>query len=157
MVCESDADCGHEKLLVAGELMKRALYEEISRDAISLLSPKEVKDYLRVLLGGREQEVFVVIFLDAQHRIIASEEMFHGTLTQTSVYPREVVKRALQHNAAAVMFCHNHPSGVTEPSQSDKILTDRLKEALQMVDVRVLDHFVVGDSETLSFAEKGLI
>lgn len=157
MVCESDADCGHEKLLVAGELMKRALYEEISHDAVSLSSPKVVMDYLRVLLGGREQEVFVAIFLDAQHRVIASEEMFHGTLTQTSVYPREVVKRALHHNAAAVMFCHNHPSGVTEPSRSDQLLTDALKQALTLVDVRVLDHFIVGDSEILSFAEKGLI
>ncbi len=110
-----------------------------------------------MLLGGRHQEVFLWLFLDTQHRVIASEELFHGTLNQTSVYPREVVKRALAHNAAAVILAHNHPSGVAEPSQSDQLLTDVLKQALNLVDVRVLDHFVVGASQTLSFAEKGLI
>ncbi|MDH4284891.1 MAG: hypothetical protein OEV35_06190, partial [Gallionellaceae bacterium] len=108
-------------------------------------------------LRGREQEVFMVIFLDAQHRVQVAEELFHGTLTQTSVYPREVVKRALFHNAAAVIFAHNHPSGVAEPSQSDRLLTDALKQALALVDVRVLDHFIVAGAGCLSFAEQGMV
>ncbi len=99
----------------------------------------------------------MVIFLDAQHRAIASEEMFQGTLTQTSVYPREVVKRALHHNAAAVILAHNHPSGIAEPSQSDRLLTDTLKQALALVDVRVLDHFIVAGTACLSFAERGMV
>ena len=100
---------------------------------------------------------FVAIFLDAQHHVISVEELFRGTLTQTSVYPREVVKASLKHNAAAVIFAHNHPSGVTEPSQSDRMLTDALKQALALVDVRVLDHFVVAGNQTMSFAERGMI
>jgi DNA repair protein RadC len=138
------------------ELSRRALKEELQRgDALN--SPRMVRDYLQLLLGGRHQEVFLVLFLDTQHRVIATEELFHGTLSQTSVYPREVVKRALAHNAAAVILAHNHPSGVAEPSQSDQLLTDALKQALGLVDVRVLDHFVVAAGRTLSFAEKGLI
>jgi DNA repair protein RadC len=138
------------------EMSRRALREEmVSSDALS--SPAAVRDYLRLLLGGRGQEVFLVLFLDAQHRVIAVEELFHGTLTQTSVYPREVVKRALYHNAAATIFAHNHPSGVSEPSQSDQLLTDALKQALTLVDVRVLDHFIVAGSACLSFAERGLL
>jgi DNA repair protein RadC len=108
-------------------------------------------------LHSREQEVFLVVFLTAQNRVIASEEMFHGTLTQTSVYPREVVKRALYHNAAGVILAHNHPSGVAEPSQSDRLLTDTLKQALALVDVRVLDHFIVAGTGGLSFAERGIL
>ncbi|OGS92147.1 MAG: hypothetical protein A2Z95_00565 [Gallionellales bacterium GWA2_60_18] len=138
------------------EMARRALQEEIkSGDALN--SPRAVRDYLRLLLGGRQQEVFMVIFLDSQHRVVAAEELFHGTLTQTSVYPREVVKRALAHNAAALILAHNHPSGVAEPSQSDRMLTDALKQALGLVDVRVLDHFVVTAGQTLSFAEQGLL
>ncbi|MGA8862578.1 MAG: DNA repair protein RadC [Gallionella sp.] len=138
------------------EMSRRALREELHRgDALN--SPRAVRDYLQLLLGGRHQEVFMVLFLDTQHRVIASEELFHGTLSQTSVYPREVVKRALAHNAAAVILAHNHPSGVAEPSQSDKLLTDALKQALSLVDVRVLDHFVVAAGQTLSFAETGLL
>jgi len=138
------------------EMSRRALKEEMQRgDALN--SPRAVRDYLQLLLGSRHQEVFLVLFLDTQHRVIASEELFHGTLSQTSVYPREVVKRALAHNAAAVILAHNHPSGVAEPSQSDRLLTDALKQALGLVDVRVLDHFVVAVGQTLSFAEKGLI
>jgi DNA repair protein RadC len=110
-----------------------------------------------LLLGGRQQEVFVVLFLDTQHRLIAAEELFHGTLTQTSVYPREVVKRALMHNAAAVLLANNHPSGLAEPSQADQLLTNALKQALALVDVRALDHFIIGDESALSFAERGLI
>lgn len=138
------------------EMSRRALQEEVkSGDALN--SPRAVREYLQLLLRGRQQEVFVAIFLDAQHRVTASEELFHGTLTQTSVYPREVVKRALHHNAAAVIFAHNHPSGVAEPSQSDQLLTDALKQALALVDVRVLDHFIVAGAGCLSFAEKGLL
>lgn len=138
------------------EMSRRALQEEVkSGDALN--SPRAVKDYLQLLLRGRQQEVFVVLLLDAQHRVIASEELFHGTLTQTSVYPREVVKRALHHNAAAAIIAHNHPSGIAEPSQSDQLLTDALKQALALVDVRVLDHFIVAGAGCLSFAEKGLL
>jgi DNA repair protein RadC len=138
------------------EMSQRALKEEMQRGD-TLNSPGTVRNYLQLLLGGRQQEIFLVLFLDTQHRVIASEEMFHGTLNQTSVYPREVVKRALAHNAAAVILAHNHPSGVAEPSQSDQHLTAALKQALGLVDVRVLDHFVVAVGQVLSFAEKGLI
>ncbi len=138
------------------EIARRALQEEM-RSGDALNSPGAVRDYLRLLLGGRTQEVFMVIFLDAQHRALASEEMFQGTLTQTSVYPREVVKRALHHNAAAVILAHNHPSGIAEPSQSDRLLTDTLKQALALVDVRVLDHFIVAGTACLSFAERGMV
>ena len=123
----------------------------------ALTSPQAVRDYLRLALGGREHEVFLTLFLDAQHRVIAADESFRGTLTQTSVYPREIVKAALKANAAAVIFAHNHPSGVAEPSQADELLTRQLKEALAMVDVKVLDHFIVAGSATLSFAERGLL
>ena len=138
------------------EMSRRALKEEIQRED-ALNSPRAVRDYLQLLLGGRQQEIFLVIFLDSQHRVIASEELFHGTLNQTSVYPREVVKRALAHNAAAVILAHNHPSGVAQPSQSDHMLTDTLKQALSVVDVRILDHFIVAVGQTMSFAEKGLL
>ncbi|MFA6061128.1 MAG: DNA repair protein RadC [Gallionella sp.] len=138
------------------EMSRRALQEEIQRGDV-LSSPRAVRDYLKLLLAGRGQEVFLVLFLDTQHRVIAFEELFHGTLSQTSVYPREVVKRALAHNAAAVILAHNHPSGVTEPSQADQLLTSALKQALALVDVTVLDHFVVAAGQTLSFAERGLL
>ena len=138
------------------EMARRSLQEEMkSGDALS--SPRAVRDYLQLQMRGRPQEVFMVIFLDAQHRVLTSEELFNGTLTQTSVYPREVVKRALHHNAAAVIFAHNHPSGIAEPSQSDRLLTDALKQALSLVDVRVLDHFIVAGGNVMSFAEQGLI
>jgi DNA repair protein RadC len=116
-----------------------------------------VRDFLTLTLGNVDHEIFAVTYLDAQHRVIDHEELFRGTLTQTSVYPREVVKRALFFNAAALIFAHNHPSGATEPSQSDRMLTDALKQALALVDVRVLDHFIVAGSDTLSFAERGMI
>lgn len=122
----------------------------------ALASPGAVRDYLRLLLHDRQYEVFVVILLDAQNHVLATEELFRGTLTQTSVYPREIVKLALQHNAAAVIFAHNHPSGVAEPSQADQLLTANLKSALALVDIRVLDHIVVTGAVALSFAERGL-
>ena len=138
------------------EMARRALEEELkSGDAMN--SPKLVRDYLRLSLEGKKHEIFVGIFLDAQNRAIAAEELFNGTLTQTSVYPREVVKRALYHNAAAMIFAHNHPSGVAEPSQADEVLTQSLKQALALVDVKVLDHFIVGGGTAMSFAERGLI
>jgi len=144
------------QLKAALELARRALREDLSsRDALS--SPGAVRDYLRLALAGREQEVFAVLLLDAQHRVISCQELFHGTLTQTSVYPREVVKCALKHNAAAVIFAHNHPSGVAEPSHADEILTRSLKSALALVDVQVLDHFIVAGTRTMSFAERGLL
>ncbi len=138
------------------EMSRRALNEQMQvKDVLS--SPKQVRDYLCLKLGGLTREVFMVLFLDAQNRIITTEEMFSGTLTQTSVYPREVVKRALHHNAASVIFAHNHPSGIAKQSQADELLTTELKNALALVDVRVLDHFVVAGNNTLSFVERGLL
>ena len=141
------------------QTIKRALkiLDARMRSAPVLSSPEAVRDYLRLLLHDREHEVFVCVFLDAQHRVIACDELFRGTLAQTSVYPREVVKVALAHNAAAMIFAHNHPSGVAEPSRADELLTQTLKQALALVDVRVLDHFVVAGSALVSFAERGLI
>jgi len=128
-----------------------------SRARNALSSPAAVRDYLRLLLAPLQHEVFVGIFLDAQNRVIATEELFKGTLTQTSVYPREIVKSALRHNAAAVIFAHNHPSGIAEPSRADEMLTQSLKQALALVDVKVLDHFIIAASSALSFAERGLL
>ena len=122
-----------------------------------LAAPGAVRDYLRLSLDGKEHEVFVVILLDARNRVIRYEELFRGTLTQTSVYPREVVKLALAVNAGAAIFAHNHPSGVAEPSAADELLTRQLKSALALVDVRVLDHFIVAGAESISFAERGLL
>jgi DNA repair protein RadC len=138
------------------ELARRALGEEL-RGASALTSPGAVRDFLRLTLGARPHEVFVCLYLDAQHRVLGHEELFRGTLTQTSVYPREVVKAALAANAAAVIFAHNHPSGVAQPSSADEMLTRQLKEALALVDIRVLDHFVVAGNQALSFAERGLL
>jgi DNA repair protein RadC len=138
------------------ELARRCLGEEL-RAGNALNSPGAVRDYLRLALGNREHEVFAVLFLDAQHRVLSAEELFRGTLTQTSVYPREVVKAALRANAAAVIFAHNHPSGVAQPSQADELLTRCLRDALALIDVKVLDHFIVAGSQTLSFAERGLL
>lgn len=138
------------------EVARRCLREEL-RTGSALASPAAVRDYLRLALGAREHEVFAALFLDAQHRVLRIEELFRGTLTQTSVYPREVVKAALAGNAAAVIFAHNHPSGVAQPSQADELLTRQLKEALALVDVKVLDHFVVAGNQCLSFAERGLL
>ncbi len=138
------------------EMSRRALNEQLQqRDVFK--SPQQVRDYLVLKLGSLTREVFLVLFLDTQNHLIATEEIFAGTLTQTSVYPREVVKRALHHNAASVIFAHNHPSGVAQQSQADEMLTEQLKQALALVDVRVLDHFIVAGNNTLSFSERGLI
>lgn len=140
----------------AVELARRSLKEGL-RAGAALTSPGAVRDYLRLLLGARPHEVFICLWLDAQHRVVEVEEPFRGTLTQTSVYPREVVKAALRFNAAAVIFAHNHPSGVAQPSQADELLTRSLREALALVDVKVLDHFIVAGNQAISFAERGLL
>ena len=138
------------------ELARRSAEERV-REATALTSPGAVRDYLRLAIGGRPHEVFLCIWLDAQHRVIKFDELFRGTLTQTSVYPREVVKMALSVNAAAVIFAHNHPSGVAQPSQADELLTANLKEALALVEVKVLDHFIIAGNQAISFAERGLL
>ena len=138
------------------EMSRRALNEQLQqRDVFK--SPQQVRDYLVLKLGSLTREVFLVLFLDTQNHLVATEEMFAGTLTQTSVYPREVVKRALHHNAASVIFAHNHPSGIAQQSQADELLTKQLIQALALVDVRALDHFIVAGNNTLSFLERGLL
>jgi DNA repair protein RadC len=141
----------------AFELLRRSLDERSKAPRAALTSPGAVRDYLRFTLAQREHEVFVCIWLDAQHKVIEPEEVFKGTLTQTSVYPREIVKKALARNAAAVIFAHNHPSGVAQPSQSDELLTRTLRDALALVEVKVLDHFIVAGNQAISFAERGLL
>ena len=138
------------------ELARRALAEELKEKPL-FATPQAVRDYLQLQLGSRPHEIFAVLFLDSQHRLIALEELFRGTLTQTSVYPREVVVRALALNAASVVLAHNHPSGTAQPSRADEALTQTLKAALALVDVRVLDHFVVTSSQAVSMAELGLL
>jgi len=138
------------------ELARRTLAEE-AQDRDALASPQAVRDYLRLSLSARPHEVFVGLFLDSQNRLLAAEELFRGTLAQTSVYPREVVKAALARNAAAMIFAHNHPSGLAEPSRADELLTHALKQALALVDIRTLDHFVVAGTRLTSFAERGLL
>jgi len=135
---------------------RRVLSHRVRRGA-TMSSPQAVKDYLQVQIGVLEHEVFCVLFLDAQHRIIALKQMFRGTVTQTSVYPREVVKESLALNAAAVILAHNHPSGAAEPSRADEFLTQSLKSALALVDVRVLDHLVVAGADCVAFSERGLL
>lgn len=144
------------QLVAVLEIARRCLGEEM-RTASALTSPASVRDYLRLALGAREHEVFVALFLDSQHRVLRADELFRGTLGQTSVYPREVVKAALAANAASVIFAHNHPSGVAQPSQADELLTRTLKDALALVDIKVLDHFIVAGNHCLSFAERGLV
>ena len=136
------------------EMGRRHLAANIQRDS-AIESPQAVRDYLKAKLRHELHEVFACLFLDTKHRVLAFEILFHGTIDGASVYPRQVVKRALAHNAAALILTHHHPSGVAEPSQADKVLTERLKESLALVDVRVLDHFIVGDGEPLSMLENG--
>jgi len=144
------------ELMAVLELARRALAEEL-KEKTMFATPQAVRDYLQLQLGSRPYEVFAVLFLDSQHRLIVLEEMFRGTLTQTSVYPREVVIRALALNAASVVLAHNHPSGTAKPSRADEALTQTLKSALALVDVRVLDHFVVTSTGAVSMAELGLL
>lgn len=144
------------ELAAVMEMARRALRQPLQRGPV-FDAPGTVKDYVSLHLGRRQQEVFGVLFLDAQHRLIEWRELFQGTLTQTSVYPREVLRHSMDLNAAAVILAHNHPSGVAEPSRADEHLTHSLKTALAMVDVRVLDHLVVGAGQVVSFAERGLL
>ena len=138
------------------EMSRRALKETMQgQDALS--SPQQVRDFLCLKLASLPYEVFMVLFLDAQNKLISADEMFRGSLTQTSVYPREVVKRTLLHNAASVILAHNHPSGLAQQSQADELITQQLKQALALIDVRVLDHFIVAGNTTFSFAERGLL
>ncbi len=150
---------GEYRLATGDEVLKaaRQVIGRRVRRGTSLTSPQAVRDYLRTKLAELPHEVFVTLLLDAQHRLVQYIELFRGTLSQTSVYPREVVKAALAHNAAAMILAHNHPSGVAEPSRADELLTQALKQALALVDVRVLDHVIVAGAETVSFAERGLL
>jgi len=144
------------ELLAVLELARRALGQQLRQRTV-FTSPGAVKDYLQLHLAARAHEVFAVLFLDVQNRLLAMEELFRGTLTQTSVYPREVVLRALHHQCAAVVLAHNHPSGSVQPSRADEALTQTLRSALALVDVRVLDHVIVATGQSLSMAEKGLL
>lgn len=150
-------DQAMDQLLVCARelLLRQALKKCQSSSGID--SPQAAREYLKLYFSGREAEAFVVVFLDTHHRVLGVEEMFRGTLTQTSVYPREIVKRALWHNAGAVLLAHNHPSGLAEPSRADEMLTQTLKASLSLVDVRVIDHVVVAGASCVSFAERGLL
>ena len=149
-------EASYAQLQAALELVRRYLLSGLRRGG-PIGNPRVAQDYLRLSVRHLEHEVFLCLYLDNQHHLIAEEELFRGTIDGASVYPREIVKRSLRHNAAAVIFAHNHPSGVAEPSQSDKQLTVRLREALATVDIRVLDHLVIGDVDVVSFAERGLL
>ena len=155
MLGTTDTVLAH-RLGVARELLLRDLREQM-RSGPLMTSPQVLRDWLRLHCAGLEHEVFLALYLDAQHRLIEVEELFRGTLTQTSVYPRELVKGALARNAAALAVAHNHPSGEAEPSRADELLTQNLKHALSLVDVRVIDHFVVAGDTVVSFAERGLV
>lgn len=144
------------QLQAAVEMARRHLGEELKRGT-PLASPRDTRAFLQAQLRDRHYEVFCCLYLDNRHRVIAFEEVFRGTIDGTAVYPREIVRAALAHNAAAVIFAHNHPSGVAEPSRADELLTQRLKDALGLVDIRTLDHLVIGDGVTVSLAERGLL
>jgi DNA repair protein RadC len=144
------------ELVAVLELSRRALAQQL-RERTVFATPDAVKHYLQLQLAAKPHEVFAVLFLDVQNRLLAMEELFRGTLTQTSVYPREVVLRALHHHAAAVVLAHNHPSGTVQPSRADEALTQTLKTTLALIDVRVLDHVIVAPGEALSMAERGLL
>lgn len=146
----------YAQLQAVMEVAKRYLLEDMVREQ-ALESPQDCRDYLIAALRDKPHEVFAAVFLDNRHRVIQFEELSQGTINSASVYPREVLKLALKHNAAAVIFAHNHPSGVTRPSEADKNITQNLKAALALVDIRVLDHFIIGDGKSYSFAEKGLL
>lgn len=158
---EFTALCGlgpvrYVELQAAIELTRRYLLAPLERDG-ALDEPARAREYLLAQLKSRHAEIFGCMFLDARHRLIRFDEIFFGTIDAATVYPREIVRRALQLNAAAVILAHNHPSGIAEPSQADVVLTQRLKDALSLIDTRVLDHFVIGDCEAVSFAERGLL
>lgn len=146
----------YSQLQAVLEMARRHFFENLKHGA-ALCSPEATRAYLSDQLRAYQHEVFACLFLDKQNRIIALEKIFQGTIDSANIYPREVVKSALKHNAAAVIFAHNHPSGITEPSQSDRQITKKLKQALQLIDIRVLDHFIIGDGVPYSFSEHGLI
>ena len=148
--------CHVRKILCVREIFRRQLEESLQR-GVSLSSPAVTLDYLRMQLRDRRREVFTCLFLDTRHRVIASEELFHGSIDGACVYPRVVAEKALRHGAAAVIAAHNHPSGVTEPSLADQAITRRLKDALALLEIRLLDHFVIGDGEPLSMASRGML
>lgn len=156
--CQSHGlgDAKYAQLQAVMEMARRYFAESLQRGSV-LNSPDATRAYLNAQLKGYSFEVFGCLFLDNQHRVIQWEELFRGTIDSASVYPREVAKRALHHHAAAVIFAHNHPSGINEPSQADKHITDKLKQALGLFDIRVLDHFIIGDGRPYSFAEHGLL
>lgn len=162
--CNKEEFCRHKglgeakfaQLQAVLEMAKRHLAETISKGDI-LNAPNNTRMYLSSRLRDRDREAFLVLYLDSQHHVILDEVLFEGTINAANVYPREVVKRALYHNAASIIVAHNHPSGVAEPSSSDKRITDRISDALALVDIRLLDHFIVGDGEVMSFAERGLL
>ncbi|MFO7306422.1 MAG: DNA repair protein RadC [Gammaproteobacteria bacterium] len=143
-------------LQAALEITRRH-YQELMMTGPTLANPHATREFLRARLRDLQHEVFCCVYLDNRHRVIAFEELFRGTIDGASVHPREVVKRALAHNAAALILAHNHPSGLAEPSQADELITRRLKDALALVDIRVLDHLIVGDGTCESFAERGLL
>lgn len=153
---EAVPDDAKARLRAARELVQRWMLEDLRRRPV-LESPRAVREYLAVHYAGREREVFGCMFLDNRHGLICFDEVFHGTIDGASVHPREVVKLALARNAAAVILAHNHPSGVAEPSQADELITARLRDALALVDIRVLDHLVVGGTTVISFVERGLL
>ena len=152
-------DQGRYLMATADQILEaaRQVIDQKIRRGASFTSPSEVKDYLKAKLSGYEREVFAVMLMDSRHCLIEYVELFQGTIDQAAVYPREVVKLAMQHNAAAMIISHNHPSGNPDPSRADEMLTKRLQDALALVDVRVLDHIIVAGNDTASFAERGLI
>ena len=156
VACPGVGPAKYAQLRVALELARRQAMQDIGRSDV-LSSPQETRRFLQYHLGSREREVFSCIFLDSQHRILRCEDLFLGTLDGAAVYPREVAVRALQYSAAAVIFAHNHPSGVAEPSSADRRITERLCAALGLLDIRVLDHIIVGRGREFSFAEEGLL
>lgn len=154
--CRGLGNAKYAQLQAVLEMARRHFVEILERGD-ALTSPEVTRAYLSAQMRGYPHEVFACLFLDNQHRVIEFEELFRGTIDGASVYPREVLKRALHHNAAAMIFAHNHPSGISEPSQADRQITDKLKQALGLIDIRVLDHFIIGDGEPYSFAEHGFI
>ncbi|UGA54954.1 RadC family protein [Vibrio sp. VB16] len=162
--CSKEEFCRHKglgeakytQLQAVLEMTNRYLAETISKGDI-LSAPNNTRMYLSSRLRHRDREAFLILYLDSQHHVIMDEILFEGTINAASVYPREVVKRALYHNAASIIVAHNHPSGIAEPSTSDKRITDRIVDALALVDIRLLDHFIVGDGDVMSFAERGLL
>lgn len=149
-------DAKFAQLQAVLEMARRHLWESLSRGP-ALTSPLQTRDYLAARLRHEQHEVFACIFLDNRHRVLRFEELFRGTIDGAAVYPREVVKKALAYNAAALILAHNHPSGITEPSQSDEALTRRLRDSLNLVDIRLLDHLVIGDGDPVSLAERGVL